>query len=420
MAKIENRVEDYVTSPVPESKTVGGFSIGMINGNLAFAVPGLITGIEVGAALGIAKSLMVFFVGGLILSVLATITGLVGRINRLSSYMTMKFVFGEKGANFITFAFILSLLGWYGVNIDLFSEVMLVLVRQEFGLSPPIWLLEVLLGILITCTTIWGFRILERISSLFVPVLAVILFVMLYQVLEHPTSQLFSYSGTHDLSFGQAVSIVVGSFVVSVVLMPDFTRFAKTSKDVVVASFLPFMGLSSFVYIISAMAGIVLQETDILNIMLTLGLGFFAFLLLIISSWVTNVVNLYSIGLGLNAIKANTKEWKLIVLAGVLGTLASTLNLLNSFTDFLFGLSIIFTPVAAIYVVNFFIVRRRKVYKLEALAKLDNFQLKALLVWGLGVISSYLLTYFSFTFSGIEAVDAFALTALFYLLANRK
>ena len=50
------------------------------------------------------------------------------------------------------------------------------------------------------------------------------------------------------LLFSEAVASVVGSFVVGVVLMPDFTRFARTDGDTVTASFLPFMGISSFVY----------------------------------------------------------------------------------------------------------------------------------------------------------------------------
>ncbi|NVK24299.1 MAG: cytosine permease [Gammaproteobacteria bacterium] len=419
MPMINEATEEHATSVVPAHQTVGGFGIGMINGNLAFAVPGLITGLEVGTALGFTDSLFAFIIGGFLLSVLGILTGLVGRYNRLTSYMTMKFVFGTKGANVISLAFVLSLLGWYGVNIDLFSEVTLTLLKQQLELSPPAWLLEVALGILITMTTIWGFKLLEKVSNLFVPILATILVFMLYHTLTWQTEVINSEFSPVILSFGEAVSAVVGSFIVSVVLMPDFTRFARTNRDTVTASFLPFLGLSSFVYIVSALAGILLMETDILNVMLTLGLSYFAFALLIISSWVTNVVNLYSIGLGLNALFNNISEWKLIVIAGILGTLASTMNLLNAFTDFLFGLAIIFTPVAAVYVVDFFIVQRKSCYQIDTLDHQPSFNYTALGAWLIGVVFTYLANAFNITLLVVEALDAFAITATTYYFLHR-
>ncbi|MEZ9141357.1 MULTISPECIES: cytosine permease [unclassified Shewanella] len=414
-------LDDYATSPVPLHKTVGGIRIGMINGGLAFAVPGLITGLELGGALGITQSIYAFLIGGVILSVLGAITGLVGMHNRLASCMTMKFVFGTKGANLLTLAFVLSLLGWYGVNINLFSEVSQSLILQMFNFTFPIWALEISAGVLITLTTIWGFSLIEKVSSLFVPVLFILTAYMLYKSFGYviPATETAAQTNQMDtisLSFGEAVSAVVGSFIVSVVLMPDFTRFAKTKTDTVVASFLPFLLLNTFVYIAAAMAGLAVQQNDILQVMLTLGIGTLAFILLIMSSWVTNVVNLYSAALGFNAINANWEEWKIIVVAGVLGTIVASFNLLANFTDFLFSLSIIFTPVAAIYVVDFFILRRQKTYQLAQISHLPAINYLAVIAWGIGISTSLLVNNGYFTFTGIEVCDAIIITMPSYYL----
>ncbi|GEA02470.1 hypothetical protein KUL17_13670 [Alteromonas sp. KUL17] len=74
----KNSFEDYTTCKVPESATVGGLSIGLINGSLAFSVPGLITGVEVGNALGFTLSFYAFLIGGLILSLMGALAGIVG------------------------------------------------------------------------------------------------------------------------------------------------------------------------------------------------------------------------------------------------------------------------------------------------------------------------------------------------------
>lgn len=415
---LDDLFEDYATTPVPEQQTIGGVGIGMINGGLAFAVPGLITGIELGTALGFEQSLYAFLLGGLLLAVLGFITGLVGMHNRLASCMTMKFVFGRYGANLISLLFVVALLGWYGVNIDLFSEVSQQLSLQLFAASPSIMTLEILLGVVITLTTIWGFKLIEKVANLFVPILALVVVYMLWQSLSYPAAQ-SAAPAIASMSFGEAVSVVVGSFIVSVVLMPDFTRFAATSRDTAVSSFLPFLGLSSFVYIASALAGLAVQDDNVLTVMLALGMGGIAFMLLIVSSWVTNVVNLYSVGLGFNAISPRLREWKIIVVAGVLGTLFASFNLLDRFTDFLFGLSVVFTPVAAIYVVDFFFLRAKRKYQLAELEHVPAMNWQALLAWGFGTSASLLSNQGLVLITGIEACDALLVTAPAYWLLRR-
>ena len=213
---------------------------------------------------------------------------------------------------------------------------------------------------------------------------------------------------------------MVGSFIVSVVLMPDFTRFSASQKDTTIASFLPFLGLSTFVYIASAFAGLAVMESDILKVMLALGLGWFAFALLILSSWVTNVVNLYSSALGLSAINPKWQEWKVIVVAGLLGTVVATFNLLNNFTDFLFGLSIIFVPVASIYVTDFFILRNKKPYQIKDLKSIDNLNVSALIAWFIGMAVTLFVNKGYITLTTIEVCDAILVTTpLYYFLSKR-
>ncbi len=411
--------QDYATTKVPESATTGGLSIGMINGSLAFSVPGLITGVEVGNALGLLHSIHAFLIGGLILSILGAFTGIVGAKNRYTSCITLKFVFGEYGAALISTLFVFALLGWYSVNLDLFSTSLQQLSKQTIDVELSLSLVEALIGVLITIATIWGFNLIEKLSNYLVPIMVMVLFYMLYQsisfdfVIAEPTQ-------STPMSFGEAVSIIVGSFIVSVVLMPDFSRFAKTSRDAITASFLPFLGISSFVYVISAIAGVAVSNDDILSIMLMLGLGYLAFFLLISASFITNVVNLYSAALGANAINMKWKKRNLVIVLGIAGTVVASFNLLDNFTDFLFSLSIVFTPVAAIYVVDYFFVRNQVAYQPHELERGNKVNIIALTAWGFGILSSLSVNQGFFTLTSIEVFDAIIISsAIYYLLVHR-
>ena len=55
------------------------------------------------------------------LTIIGCITGSIGARTRLSSYMLVRIAFGDRGASLVNLAFALSLLGWFGVNIDLFG-----------------------------------------------------------------------------------------------------------------------------------------------------------------------------------------------------------------------------------------------------------------------------------------------------------
>ena len=414
----EDLLDDYPTSPVPEHRTVGGIRIGLVNGALAFAVPGLVTGLELGGALGLQRSLYAFLIGGLLLAIMGSVTGIIGASCRLTSYMLIKFVFGRNGAKFVNIAFALALFGWFGVNVDLFSGAAEQVSLIYFGVSPEIWVLEIGAGILITASTIFGFRLINRLSAVFVPILFLVTVFLLYRGLEMGSNDQAVSLYDSSMTLGQGISAVVGSFIVAVVLMPDFTRFARSNKSAVVASFLPFLVLSSFVYIAAAVAGYAVAETDALTVMLALGLGFAAFSLLILSSWITSVINLYSCSLCLSSVFTPFAEWRIVVVSGIAGTLAASLNFLDSFASFLFGLSIIFAPIAGIYVIDFFVFRRRKPYDINELEAVQGFSFAALLAWMIGTGTAYLSYQSIIHLTSIEAVDSIMTAMASYLLLN--
>ena len=412
-------LENYATTAVPESKSVSGLRIGMVNGALAFGVPGLITGLELGGDLGFVPSLYVFITGGFILSVLGFITGYVGRVSRLTSCMTISCVFGKHGSIAVNLLIALSLLGWYGVNMDLFSSVVSDLTLQWLGVSAHLMTVEILGGLLITATTVLGFQLMEKLATLLVPVMVVVVGYMAYQIFQMPADTVTQLMQSHpepEISFGAGVSVVVGSFIVGVVLMPDFTRFSGSSAGTAVASVLPFGVLATGVYIVSAAAGIAAGSSNVLIVLQHLGLGASAFVLVVLSAWLTNVVNLYSAALSINSVFLKQKEWTITIVCGALGTLAASFNLLDRFVDFLFGLSILFAPIAGVYIADFFFLRARESYRPDFSTRVSW---PALLAWLSGVLVSLSSQAGLIVLTGIEALDALGAAMIIYLILTR-
>ena len=200
--------------------------------------------------------------------------------------------------------------------------------------------------------------------------------------------------------------------------MPDFTRFAGSTAGTAVASFVPFLILSSLVYVVSAGAGLMVQSSDALEVLLALGVGGLAFLLIVISSFLTNVVNLYSAGLSINAVFTQLKEWHIVLIAGLLGTLLASLNLLERFTDFLFGLAVIFAPIAGVYVVDFLVTRRSRTYSPHEYRQTSSRQMLAVVCWIAGVLVSLLSQANVWSLLGLQSLDGLITAIVLYALLS--
>jgi len=150
--------EEFATEPVPQEHTVGWVRVGLISAMVAFSLPTFVTGAEVFLAIDNARAVPAILIGCGLLTVIASISGSIGARTHLSSYMLARVAFGTRGAALVNIAFAISLLGWFGVNIDLFSGAILRLLQDTVGVSAQPWVVELFAGTVMTATTIYGFK----------------------------------------------------------------------------------------------------------------------------------------------------------------------------------------------------------------------------------------------------------------------
>ena len=419
MARLEDLLEDYATRPVPDSRTVGGLRVGMLYAAQAFSVPGLVTGVEIAGALGLSASLVAFLAGGLFLTAVGSVTGYIGARVRLSSYMLIKFAFGEMGSKIVNFAFALSQFGWFGVQVYLFAQAAQGLGAEVLGLEIERHVYVLAGGALMIVSTMFGFKLLNRLAVVIVPLMIAVMAIMLYLALgSQPLAAIFEVPGDLSVTPGQAISAVVGSLVLGAILIPDVTRYAHTWKGGVSASVITFFLASTFVYIAAAIPSLVTGEGDTLRVMIGMGLGIAAFALVILATWTTNSINLYGSSLSLSAVLSDVRGWKVTVGCGIAGTAAALFGILDYFVPFLIYLSVVFIPVGGIYITDFFLVSGRN-YRLEDLAGRPAWAWPALTAWAAGSAVSYLTSQGHLVLSTIPAVDALAVAAAAYYLLIR-
>ena len=155
--------------------------------------------------------------------------------------MLARIAFGSAGSSILNLAFALSLLGWFGVNINLFGDAMAKLMASLLGYHGALWPVELASGVLMTATTVLGLRAINWLALLIVPVLAVVSAWMLVDVLRIGSlAEILSHGSATGMSFGDAVSAVVGGTVVGAVIMPDTSRFIRHSWGAVLVAILTY------------------------------------------------------------------------------------------------------------------------------------------------------------------------------------
>ncbi len=407
--------EDYATRPVPSKISVPGLRISLINTALAFSLPTLLLGIQLSAA-GAEAAFNAFLWGGLILAIIGSVTGLLGLRNRVSTYLLMRFSFGLRGSKVVAFCMALSLFGWFGVNVYLFGQAAQGLWLSLTETELERWIFVLSGGILMTAGAIFGFKSVQRLALLVVPLQVLIFTILLSNIFSHASlSELLRVPAQQHITQGKAISAVVGSFIVAAVIMPDFTRYGRTWWDSVMASFIPYFLAATFAYTIAAFAAIHTGESDVLELMLSVGLGMSAFVLVVFSSWITNSVNLYGCSLSIASIIPEFPEWQIAVASGIAGTAIALFGILEHFIDFIFSLGIIFTPIAGIYVVDYFILNRGH-YDLDKMEQDTGVSGIALISWLFGIAAAYAADQEWFHLTGIASCDSLLTAALSYLL----
>ncbi|NQY98413.1 MAG: cytosine permease [Henriciella sp.] len=383
---------------------------------VAFSLPTFITGLEVYHALSPLQAVLALAAGSLIIFVIGALMGGIGAKTHMSSYLLVRIAFGDRGAGLVNIAFAISLLGWFGININLFADAAGRLSSDVFGWAVPelVWITIASVGM--TVTTLVGFKAINMLATAMVPVLAIVTGLLVYTSLETQSFSSFLAADKEiTLSFGEGVSAVVGAIIIGAIILPDITRFARHWSGAIYTAFIAYIVVQLAVMGSAALAGGATGEIEILDVMLSMGLGVGAFVIVIAGSWVLNSLNLYSAVLGTKATFPILGTTLLTLGLGAAGIIAGALNLLDYFVTFLFYLSIIFVPVAGVILVDYFLIRPDR-YRIETLDENVKFNVKGFATWAIGAAASILMSEGVIpSLTGMAAMDAALLTAFLYL-----
>lgn len=421
--------KDYEHGTVPKSERKHWISIAAVWIAIGIDLSGAFLGVELAAGMDFWPAIGATLVGSVLLGLLAMACAYVGAATGLTTAMVSRAVFGKIGGAVLALAMSISLIGWFAVQAGFFGSNAQVAMLELTGIDWPVAVFTVLGGILMLLTALWGYRSISRLSTLAVPLLLILLVVGIVVAFATRGSEALTADTAAVYSFGGAVSLVMGIFVLGVVSAPDMARWAKTPKQAMAAGFFGFLFGNSIIIIVAVILSKLLNETELMTMFFVLGLGGFAVIVLILAQWTTNTTNAYSAAISFSSISKRFSRRTLTIIGGVIGIIVAVLGAADWFINFISAIGIVIAPFGGVYIANFF--ANRKHTRFEHHSDVPRITVLPVIAWLLGIATALMTTQTSdglgfglFSLTLIPALDgllvAFVAALAFEVFVRRR
>ena len=411
--------DDYSHQPVPEHDGTSAYHIAVIIIGGTIAVPGFLMASNISYGAGFYPGVVGFILGCQVLAITGVFVAMVGARSKLSTYLILRYVFGTSGYRFPNFLIALVMFCWFAILCNLFGAAAQEVITLISGVNIAKPWLAVSGGLVMVAITIYGFHAIEKMALLMVPLLALILLYGAYRALTESHLSALDGLGDGSLGIGAAMSIVIGAYSGGIVTLPDYARYARDQKRALIAVYLA-LGVSfPIVLTVTAVPSVLSGEQDLIKIMLSLGVGVGALIVLIFSTMSSNVGMLYSVGLSISASLKQVKFWRSVAFFGLAATMLSIFDVVKLFIPYISLLGISIPSLCGLYICDYFFINRQN-YSTNKLNTLPRYNASAFLAWGTGFIIGALSVQDMITITTVSAFDSMLSAALCYCLLSAR
>jgi len=396
--------EDYAREPVPAAAaTRPARSIAMVISNSIMGVPIIILGATIGRDYGLGRGLIVVMLGCAITAFIAAMSAFAGVRSRCSAALLAEKTFGVSGSRLLNVVMAVALIGWFAVEMGFIGDMVSASVKDALGLSiGRVWGTVVAAGI-VGAVTISGITLIAKAPLLFLPFLGCLLCAVF--ALTATATAAPAEAALPAVSFGTGVSAVVGNYIVGCLIMPDYSRFVKTTRAAVGAIVISLGPVYALVLGTYAAAALVTHQDVPAAILTGLGLPAVVALILPIGLLQNGIMCLYSAALTVSSLlRAISWRTATIALASV-GLVLALSGANEVFIQFLVMLGIVFPPAAAL------LISTGLTADTSAGSRSRDWNWVSLVIWAAGIVAGAATNWLGVGLTGFPALDGFIVSA---------
>lgn len=404
---------DEAILPVPIKQRGHWIGPTLVNAGLEFSIPILTTGALIVTNFNIWKSTIIIFIGVFITWIGNFLNSYMGAKTGRSSTVIARSSFGRIQARLVVGINIMIVsLFWWSLQTHVASEAIsaMIGINKDDGI---IWyLLVILIGLTFAIPSILGYESMKWTDYLAVPAGLLLVAFGVYLALQNTGwNEIKSWDPTPTITVSMAISFIISTNISQWIGSADYTRYAKPLiKDNIIIP-LGVIGLGFFLFLFGAFIAAGGEEPDVVEVMVNLNFPIWGFLVLYLATWTSQLVNNYSMGLAMsNMFNINSgkgRAW-LTFLGTIIGIFLAFTDIMTQFENFLNVIGLTTPPVAAIMMVDYFIIRKQK------FEDINSWNWVATITMIFGFIIGYFTQYVYYI--GMPLIQSFLITATLYYL----
>jgi cytosine permease len=170
---------------------------------------------------------------------------------------------------------------------------------------------------------------------------------------------------TETMTFTAAVTAVVGTFASGGTQASNWSRFARTPKIGFIAGILAFFVGNGIMVFTGMMGGFAYQTNDLLEVMFTMGLTFWALIILTLNIWTTNNAAAYAFGVAGAEMFGKENKGPFIVGGVIIATIVAVAGVGAYFIPMLGFFGTFIPPLGGVIIGDFLFSYKRKIPKLD-------------------------------------------------------
>lgn len=315
---------------------------------VAISVSEILAGVQIASAAPTDSIWIPLILGHVIGGILLFFVGLIGARLRVNAMESIKSTFGSYGSKFFALLNVMQLIAWVAV-LDAQGAQALMGLNLQISYPATCFILAILVAI-------WVFVGLKRSSKITSAVMIVLTLLLILLTLQ--LSGLKAFSSVHisnqTLTFWNIFEVSIAMPISWLPVISDYTKDVKKPVITTALSAAAYTVASLWMYFIGVEV-VSVGTTDIAQAILISGLGVQGVIIMVLSTVTTNFLATNSAGESAKAIFKRLDPKITGVIVSILSAVIAISGIMDHYISFLYLISSVFAPMAAVLLVSFYI-----------------------------------------------------------------
>ena len=389
---------EFPLSEMPLGQRKSVFSIVMVLLGFTFFTGTMFAGGSLGVAFSIKDMLWIAVMGNVLLACYAAALGFISAKTGLNALLMGRFCFGQVGSKLSDMLLGFAELGWYAWGTATLAISLIHLLNFPTSLPLPLLgvpvdvsiPLMVALGIGFSLTAVIGFKGLDMLSRLSVPLMMVMLATSIWLATRKAGgwSGLTAVVPTQTMSWSSAITMVFGTFASGATQATNWTRMSRSGRVAVTAAFVSFAGGNGLMIVAGGWCAIVYQRADIVEVMGLQGLSLAAVVMLFLNLWTIQGPTIYNVSAAACHLLRTERRRTVTLLSAGMGIVLAIGGMYKLLIPFLLLLGTVIPSIGGVIMADYWFCHRGR-YPAVKTATLPRFNVKGLVAYAVGAALAY-------------------------------